>query len=72
MLRFHIKNRSFFEICAREICEKFIYKHSATIEYVINEPTFKEIYKLHRKITREVLGLRMQNFKGIFYMNTNI
>ena len=26
----------FFEICAREICEKFIYKHSETIEYVKN------------------------------------
>ena len=24
------------EICAREICEKFIYKHSKTIEYVKN------------------------------------
>ena len=25
-----------FEICAREICEKFVYKHSETIEYVKN------------------------------------
>ena len=23
-----------FEICAREICEKFVYKHSETIEYI--------------------------------------
>ena len=29
-----------FEICAREICEKFVYKYSETIEYVKNEPTF--------------------------------
>ena len=29
-----------FEICAREMCEKFIYKHSETIKYVKNEPTF--------------------------------
>ena len=25
-----------FEICAREICEKFVYKYSETIEYVKN------------------------------------
>ena len=35
-----------FEICAREICEKFVYKHSETIEYVKNLPTFEEIYKI--------------------------
>ena len=26
----------FFEICAREICESFVYKHSETKEYVKN------------------------------------
>ena len=25
-----------FEMCAREICEMFVYKHSETIEYVKN------------------------------------
>ena len=25
-----------FEICAREICKKFLYKHSETTEYVKN------------------------------------
>ena len=25
-----------FEICAREICEIFVYEHSETIEYVKN------------------------------------
>ena len=29
-----------FEIRAREICESFIYKHSETIEYIKNQPTF--------------------------------
>ena len=29
-----------FEICAREICEKFVYKHSEAIEYVKKFPTF--------------------------------
>ena len=28
------------EICARKICEEFIYKHSKTIESVKNWPTF--------------------------------
>ena len=30
----HIK--TVFEICAHEICERFVYKHSETIEYVKN------------------------------------
>ena len=34
--RFHIKIPFIYEICAREICEKFVYKHSETIEYVKN------------------------------------
>ena len=28
------------EIRAREICEKFVYKHSETIGYVTNLPAF--------------------------------
>ena len=28
-----------------DICENFVYKHSETIEYGKNEPTFQEIYK---------------------------
>ena len=32
----HEKNLLLFEICAREICKKFVYKHSETIEYVKN------------------------------------
>ena len=27
-------------LCTREICEKFLYKHSETIECVKNKPTF--------------------------------
>ena len=34
--KFHIKTPFTFEICAREICEKFVDKHSETIEYVKN------------------------------------
>ena len=31
-----LKHLILFEICAREIFEKFVYKHSETIEYVKN------------------------------------
>ena len=31
---FTLKHLLLFEICALEICEKFVYKHSETIEYV--------------------------------------
>ena len=33
---FTLKHPLLFEICAREICENFVYKHSETIEYVKN------------------------------------
>ena len=45
--------------------EKFVYKHSKIIEYV---NTLIEIYKLNGKITREFLGLRMQNFQGTAFI----
>ena len=31
---FILKQLLLFEICTREKCEKFVYKHSETIEYV--------------------------------------
>ena len=64
------KHLLFSKICAREIREKFVYKHSETIEYVKNQPFFKGIYKLHRQINRESLGLRMRNFQGIVFILT--
>ena len=33
---FTLKHFLLFEICAHEICEKFVYKHSETIEYLKN------------------------------------
>ena len=34
---FAFKHVLFFEICAHEyVCEKFVYKHSETIEYIKN------------------------------------
>ena len=41
---FTLKNLLLSERCAREIYEKFVYKHSETTEYVKNEPTFYESY----------------------------
>ena len=32
--RFALKHLLLFEICTRDICEKFVYKHSEIIEYV--------------------------------------
>ena len=68
-----LKHLLLFQICAREICEKFAYKHSETIEYVKNWTTFWECCKRHGQITRQALELRMQNFwRYYFYMSTNI
>ena len=58
---FILKHLLLFEICAHEICEKFVYKHSETIGNVKNYPTFQEIYKLHGQITQEFSGLKMWN-----------
>ena len=33
---FTLKHLLLFEICGREICETFVYKHLETIEYVKN------------------------------------
>ena len=46
----------------------FVYKHSETIEYIENWPTFLEIYKLQAKITRYFLELRMRNFQSIVFI----
>ena len=33
---FTLKHILYFEICARKACEKFVYRHSGTIEYAKN------------------------------------
>ena len=50
----------------RDTYEKFVYKHSKTIECIKKLPTFLKIYKFHGQITWEFLGLKMRNFQGIF------
>ena len=61
--RFHIKHLLLFEICAREICQKFVYKHS-------EQKNMLKISLLFKKFT----NLRIKNAKFseyCFYMNTN-
>ena len=48
---FTLKYPLLFEISAREISERFVYKRSETIEHVKNQPTFSEIYKHYGQIT---------------------
>ena len=67
---FRLKHFLLFEICAHEIWEKFVYKHSETINYVKNYPTFSEIFKLHGQIPQEFLGLKMPNLQGIRFIWT--
>ena len=55
---------------AREICEKFVYKYSETIECDKNYPTFQEIFKIQGKIAQEFLGLDMRIFQGIVFVWT--
>ena len=33
---FALKHLLLYELCVRQICKKFVYKHSKTIEYVKN------------------------------------
>ena len=59
---FTLKHLLLFEICVRKVYEKFVYKHSETIEYVKNQLTFLKNCKLHGQITREFLGLKLRIF----------
>ena len=39
---FTLKHLLLFKVCAREICEKFVYKHSETIEMLNVSLLFKK------------------------------
>ena len=45
--------------------EMFVYKHTEITEHAKKYPSFYEKYKFRGYITREFIGLRMQNFQGI-------
>ena len=52
------------------ICEKFVYKHLETIKYIKIWPIVSDLYKPHGQITREFLGLKTRNFRGIAFIWT--
>ena len=56
------------ELFTSKVCKTFVYKHTETIEYVKKWANFYEKYKMYGWITREFLGLRMQNFQGIIFI----
>ena len=70
---FTLKQLLLFEICARDICEKFVNKHSRTIEKVENWAYF--LWNLQTLLANNSRILRIKNGKCsgyCFYMNTNI
>ena len=65
---FTLKHLLLFEICAREICGKFVYKHSETIEMSKISLLFKKFKNFTGKSLENSLGLRMQNFLAIAFI----
>ena len=53
---------------ANQSYKKCLFTNTATIEYIKKQPTLSEKYKLHGLITREFLGLGMQNFQDIVFI----
>ena len=70
---FTIKHLLLSEICAREIYEKFVYKHSETIEYVKKFAYFLRNLQTLRTNNSRIPRIKNAKFSGYcFYMNTNI
>ena len=70
---FTLKHLLLFEISTREISGRFVYKHSETIEYVKNWPTFKKNLQISRANNSRVLRIKNSKFwEYCFYLNTNI
>ena len=68
-----MKHILLFEICAREICEKFVYKHSQTIEYVKKLAYFlQNLQTSLANISRNNTIKNATFSRYCFYMNTNI
>ena len=66
-----LQHLSIFEICAHQICEMFVYKHTETIEYVKKQP-LRKIQTL-RVINSRILMIQNVKCSGYqFYKNTNI
>ena len=70
---FTIKHLLLSEICAREIYEKFVYKHSETIEYVKKFAYFLRNLQTLRTNNSRIPRIKTAKFSWYcFYMNTNI
>ena len=72
MLKIYIKAPFIFQICAREICEKFVYKHSKTIKYANYQSAASlSVFKKNlSKFTKPLLNsvFTCHNCKGIKYL----
>ena len=70
--KFHIINPKNSRAIDRKDCEKIVYKHSETIEYLKKQPLlFKK--KTLRANNSIILTIKNANFsRYYFYMNTNI
>ena len=69
---FTINNLLVFEIYAREICEKFVYKHSETIKYVKLAYFLRNLQNSRANNSR-TFNIKNAKFSGYcFHLNTNI
>ena len=70
---FILKHLVLFELCAREMYEKFVYKHSETIEYVKTLNAFLRNLQTLQANNSRILRIKNAKFSGYcFYMNTKI
>ena len=70
---FTFKHLLLFETCAREIYEKFVYKHLQTVEYVKKLAFFLRNLQTSWANNSRILRIKNAKFSGYcFYMNTNI
>ena len=68
-----LKHLLLFNICACEICEKFVCKHSETIEYVNNQSTFYKNLQNSQVNNSRILRIKNTKLSGYcLYINTNI
>ena len=66
-----LKHLLFFKICACEICEEFVYKHSETIEYFKKLAYFLRNFQTSWVNNSRILMIKNAKFLGYcFYMNT--
>ena len=70
---FTLKYLLLFKICSREVCENLAYKHSETIEYAKNQPTFLRNLLISRENNSKILRIENEKFSGYcFYINIDI